>query len=101
MSRHRSLRLACATAIVATLATLIPASAHVVTPNSIERRVVRHDGNDTRSPLDIRTVEVVHVGPAVDTVYLTAWNPVTDLELSPSHHGNFGVGIDTNDRPRR
>src|SRR5262249_20681007 len=67
---------------------------------SIERSVIKRDGNDTRSPLDLRRVRLVHAGPHIDQFFITAWNPVTNLELDPVHHGNLLIGFDVNNKPR-
>jgi hypothetical protein len=101
MKARGAIRLACAAALAASVMTVIPASAQVVSPDSLERAVIRRDGNDTRSPLDLRRVTVVHSGVFSDSIYLVAWNAITNLQLEPQHHGNLGVFIDTNNKPRR
>ena len=78
----------------------LPASAGGATLAHLPRPIVRRDGNDTRSPLDLRWMRLVHATPYVDQLTFATWNGVTDAELDPVHHGNFGVGIDLNNHPR-
>lgn len=59
--------------------------------------VVRTDGEDTNGPLDLRSLQLVHLGPRFDRLSFSTWGPVTNAELTPARRGNFAVGIDLND----
>ena len=78
----------------------VPALAAGATPDSLRKDVVGRDGNDTKSPLDLKALRLVHLGSRADQLTFATWNTVTNTELDPVHHGNFGVGIDLNNRPR-
>jgi hypothetical protein len=62
------------------------------------RHAVTHtDANDVGGPLDLRSLRLVHRGPRFDRLTFSTWGPVTDADLSPSHRGDFAIGIDLND----
>jgi hypothetical protein len=96
-------RIAVSIAFIACLAGAsvpVPALATGAVPDSLRKDVVGRDGNDTSSPLDLKALRLVHLGSRVDQLTFATWNTVTNTELDPVHHGNFGVGIDLNNRPR-
>ena len=70
-------------------------------PSSLHHVVTHTDGNDTRSPLDLRSFRLAHLGPRFDRLTFSTWGPVTNTDLRPATHGNFALGIDLNNRPLR
>ena len=88
--------------IVCVVGASVPVSALAAgaTPDSLRKDVVGRDGNDTSSPLDLKALRLVHLTSRADQLTFSTWNTVTNKQLDPVHHGNFGVGIDLNNRPR-
>lgn len=86
--------------VVLTLCGLIVTTAPAASAG-LHRPVSRTDANDTRSPLDLRWLKLVHLGPRFDQLWFSTWGPVTKTELDPKTHGNFAMGIDLNNDPRR
>jgi hypothetical protein len=68
-------------------------------PLSLHHVVTHTDGNDNRSPLDLRSLKLAHLGPRFDRLTFSTWGPVSNTELLPATHGNFALGIDLNNRP--
>ncbi len=85
--------------VLSTILLAAAGPASVAAPSATLSRhhsVVRTDGRDTRGPLDLRSLRLVHLGPRFDRLWFSTWGPVTDQELNPSHDSDFAIGIDLN-----
>lgn len=70
-----------------------PAAGQTGDPPRPRNTIIRQDGNDTRGPLDLRSLRVSHIGRWTDRIQFATFGRVRNTQID-GDRGEFEIGID-------